>query len=59
MLDVGSEKKLFKVTAIAWDNFGDNFASAVNNDGKKKTVLTLSPAEWWKGEEFTVSYQEE
>ncbi len=59
MLDIGGKEKLFRVTAIHWDNFGDSFATAVNNKGKAKTVITLTPAGWWTGEAFTVSYEQE
>lgn len=59
MLNVGGKEKLFNVTKIQWDNFGDNFATAVDKNGKQTTVITLHPAEWWKGEIFFVSYEEE
>jgi hypothetical protein len=58
-INTGGKEKLFKVTNIQWDDFDGNFATAINNDGRTKTTITLSPAEWWIGEPFTVTYEQD
>jgi hypothetical protein len=53
---VNGKPQLFYVTSIAWNNYGGDYIKALNDGFGQKTVITLRPAEWWKGKEFSVSY---
>ncbi len=59
LLPVNGQKRKFYVEKIEWNNYDGNYTKAVNNNWQRKTAITLRPAEWWTGEPFTVSYEQE
>jgi hypothetical protein len=58
MLPVNGQDRIFRVTSIEWNNLGNEY----NNPPEEhwdKTIITLSPADWWTGEPFEAWYEEE
>ncbi|MBI3509705.1 MAG: hypothetical protein HY064_03505 [Bacteroidetes bacterium] len=58
-LSINGMEKLFYVEKIEWNNYNHDYATAFNDHFQHKHVITIHPAEWWKGEMFSVRYVEE
>jgi hypothetical protein len=65
MIPIDGINKLFYIDAIEWNDFGYNYPgdldwqTAYEKNHGQKHYIVIHPAEWWKGEMFSVSYEQE
>jgi|GEM_PF-6574546 len=56
-LEIAGTKKLFYVMHVSWDNLLGGYPEKGSDNWRGQCVFFLSPAEWWKGEEFRARYK--